>query len=255
MKDADAAWEALNAQIEHCQRCPRLVQWRGEVARVRRRAYRDWDYWGRPVPGFGDRQARVLVVGLAPGAHGANRTGRMFTGDASGDFLYAALHRAGFANQPTATHRGDGLALRDMYITAVVRCVPPKNRPTAAEVRACLPYLATEVRLLQPTLRVAVALGRIAWDGLLRVYREHLGYTQLPRLPFGHAVVYPSPGPGLPAFVASYHPSRQNTQTGRLTPAMFDAVWQAVRQMLGDQPARASQQEAEAGRGPLSNPG
>jgi len=233
------AWEALHQQVLACRRCERLVRWREEVARTKRRAYRDWEYWGRPVPGFGDPQARVLVVGLAPGAHGANRTGRIFTGDASGDFLYAALHRAGFASQPTATHRDDGLTLHDMYITAVVRCVPPKNRPTAAEIRACLPYLAAEVRLLQPTLRVVVALGRIAWDGILRVYREHLGYTQLPRLPFAHAAVYPRPAEGLPAFVASYHPSRQNTQTGRLTPEMFDTVWQRVRALLAEPSATA----------------
>ncbi len=232
MNPASPDWDALHAQVLACRRCPRLVAWREEVARVKRRAYRDWDYWGQPVPGFGDPQARVLVVGLAPGAHGANRTGRMFTGDGSGDFLYPALYRAGFASQPTATHRGDGLTLRDMYITAVVRCVPPKNKPTAAEIRACLPYLAAEVRLLQPTLRVVVALGRIAWEGILRAYREHLGYTQLPRWPFAHAAVYPPPAEGLPTFVASYHPSRQNTQTGRLTPAMFDAVWQAVRRVL-----------------------
>ncbi len=225
------AWAELEAQIVACRRCPRLVAWREEVGRVKRRAYRDWTYWARPVPGFGDRQARVLVVGLAPGAHGANRTGRMFTGDASGDFLYPALHRAGFASQPNSTHRGDGLTLHDMYITAVVRCVPPKNRPTGAEIRACLPYLAAEVHLLQPTLRVVVALGRIAWEGILRVYREHLGYTHLPRLPFAHAAVY-RPEPALPTFIASYHPSRQNTQTGRLTPAMFARVWQLAQKAL-----------------------
>ena len=231
MSPTDDPWDALHAQVVACERCPRLVQWRAEVARTKRRAFRAWDYWGRPVPGFGDPRARVLVVGLAPGAHGANRTGRMFTGDASGDFLYPALHRAGFASQPNATHRDDGLTLRDMYITAVVRCVPPKNRPTAAEIRACLPYLATEVRLLQPTLQVVVGLGRIAWEGIQRVYREHLGYTQLPRMPFAHAARY-RPAPNLPTFIASYHPSRQNTQTGRLTPAMFDRVWTLVREAL-----------------------
>lgn len=223
-------WDDLERRILACRKCPRLVAWREEVARVRRRAYRDQAYWGRPVPGFGDRQARVLVVGLAPGAHGANRTGRMFTGDASGDFLYPALYRAGFANQPESRHREDGLALKDMYITAVCRCVPPKNRPTAEEIRNCLPYLAEEIRLLGPRLRVVVALGRIAFHGVLRVYREHLGHP-VPRLAFGHSVVHRL-GPDLPWLVASYHPSRQNTQTGRLTPEMFDQVWETVRRLL-----------------------
>ncbi len=229
-------WQDLHRRVLACRACPRLVAWREEVARTKRRAYRNWEYWGRPVPGFGDPRARVLVVGLAPGAHGANRTGRMFTGDASGDFLYPVLHRFGFANQPTATHRQDGLVLRDMYISAVVRCVPPQNKPTAAEIRTCLPYLATEIRLLQPTLRVVVGLGRVAWQGIQRVYRHHLGHATLPRLPFAHAAVY-RPSPNLPAFVASYHPSRQNTQTGRLTPAMFAAVWQQVRDLLAEEPA------------------
>ncbi len=225
-------WAELEQRILSCRRCPRLVAWREEVARTRRRAYRDQEYWGRPVPGFGDRRARVLVVGLAPGAHGANRTGRMFTGDASGDFLYPALYEAGFANQPTSRHREDGLALRDMYITAVCRCVPPKNRPTATEIRACLPYLAEEIRLLEPYLRVVVALGRIAFQGVLRVYREHLG-RDVPRFPFAHAGVYRL-GEDLPWLVASYHPSRQNTQTGRLTREMFAQVWKKVRDLLGE---------------------
>ncbi len=226
----DAQWQHLEARILACRRCPRLVAWREEVARRKRRAYQDQEYWGRPVPGFGDREARVLVVGLAPGAHGANRTGRMFTGDASGDFLYPALYEAGFASQPDSRHRDDGLQLTDMFITAVCRCVPPKNRPTAEEIRNCLPYLAEEIRLLGERLRVIVALGRIAFDGVLRVYREHLGHP-VPRLSFAHAARY-SLGPGLPVLIASYHPSRQNTQTGRLTRAMFRAVWEQVRREL-----------------------
>lgn len=224
------AWQALDARIVQCRRCPRLVAWREEVARVKRRAYREQEYWGRPVPGFGDRRARVLVVGLAPGAHGANRTGRMFTGDSSGDFLYRALYEAGFANQPESQHRSDGLRLRDMYITAVCRCVPPKNRPVAEEIRNCLPYLAEEIRLLTPYLRVIVALGRIAFEGVLRVYREHLGFA-VPRLTFAHGTVS-SLGTGLPVLVASYHPSRQNTQTGRLTREMFASLWQQVRHLM-----------------------
>lgn len=221
-------WQELEAEVVSCRKCPRLVAWREEVARTKRRAYRDWDYWGRPVPGFGDPNARVLVVGLAPGAHGANRTGRMFTGDGSGDFLYPALYRAGFANQPTATHRGDGLTLRDMFITAVVRCVPPKNKPTAKEIATCLPYMAREIALL-PHLKVVVCLGRIAFDWTLRLYRQ-MGHD-IPRLAFAHGAVY-SPGNGLPYIIASYHPSRQNTQTGRLTVEMFDSIWQKVRDLL-----------------------
>ncbi len=222
------AWKELEEEIVRCRKCPRLVAWREEVARTKRRAYRDWTYWGRPVPGFGDRNARVLIVGLAPGAHGANRTGRMFTGDGSGNFLYPALYRAGFANQPTASHRGDGLELRDVFITAVVRCVPPKNKPTAQEIATCLPYMGREMDLL-PRLRVIVALGRIAFDGTLRLLRQR-GH-EIPRLSFAHGRVYEL-GEGLPYLVASYHPSRQNTQTGRLTQEMFDRVWQTVRALL-----------------------
>ncbi len=221
-------WERLEQEIISCQKCPRLVAWREEVARKKRRAYREWVYWGRPVPGFGDRKARVLIVGLAPGAHGANRTGRMFTGDGSGDFLYPALYRAGFASQPTATHREDGLTLHDVFITAVVRCVPPKNRPTAQEIATCLPYMGREIDLL-PRLQVIVTLGRIAFEWTLRLYRER--GLDLPRLPFAHGAVYPL-GPGAPTLVASYHPSRQNTQTGRLTREMFDAVWSKVKELL-----------------------
>ncbi len=221
--------EQLEQDVVACRACPRLVAWREEVARTKRRAYQEWTYWGRPVPGFGDPQAQLLVVGLAPGAHGANRTGRMFTGDGSGDFLYAALYRAGFANQPQATHREDGLVLRDCYITAVVRCVPPQNRPTAEEIANCRPFLMRELCLL-PRIRVILALGHIAFQGLLRAYRE-MGHT-IPRLDFRHGHVYPLPD-GLPVLVASYHVSRQNTQTGRLTAEMFDQVLATVRTHLG----------------------
>jgi uracil-DNA glycosylase len=221
-------WQQLISHITACSRCPRLVDWRNEVARTRRKAYRDWQYWGRPVPGFGDTQARVLAVGLAPGAHGANRTGRMFTGDGSGEFLYSALHRAGFANQASSHHREDGLALHDIYISAVCRCAPPGNKPTPAEIDSCLPYLEREITLLSQ-VQVIVALGRIAFDNILRIYRQKDNPKPIPK--FSHASVHPL-GEGLPWLVASYHPSRQNTQTGRLTPSMFDQVWSLVRELL-----------------------
>jgi uracil-DNA glycosylase len=228
MTDMKDMWSQLTSEITACNRCPRLVEWRNEVARMRRKAYRDWQYWGKPVPGFGDMQARVLVVGLAPGAHGANRTGRMFTGDGSGEFLYSALHRAGFANQPASHHREDGLALRDIYISAVCRCVPPGNKPAPYEISNCLPYLEREIALLSQ-VRVIVVLGRIAFDNTLRIYRQK-GF-RIPALKFSHASLYPL-GEGLPWLVSSYHPSRQNTQTGRLTPSMFDRVWALSREIL-----------------------
>ncbi len=234
MCDTADAWNNLTTEIVSCRRCLRLVAWREEVAQVKRRAYRDEAYWGRPVPGFGDPAARVLIVGLAPGAHGANRTGRMFTGDSSGDFLYAALHRAGFASQPTSRHRDDGLTLRDAYITAACRCVPPDNKPTAAELAACQPFLEREIALL-PNIRVVVALGRIAFEAVVRIYGGgRSGCSTISGLPppiFTHNAAI-ALGPGRPTLIASYHPSRQNTQTGRLTAEMFDAVWAQVRARL-----------------------
>jgi uracil-DNA glycosylase family 4 len=217
-------WSTLASTIAACRRCPRLVAWREEVARVKRRAYRDEVYWGRPVPGFGDPAARLLIVGLAPGAHGANRTGRMFTGDSSGDFLYAALHRAGFASQPTSSGRDDGLTLTDAYISAACRCAPPDNKPTPDELAACLPFLSAELVLL-PNIQVVVALGRIAFDAIRHAYSDLWPLTSaLWQTAFAHNTNI-SLDPRLPAVIASYHPSRQNTQTGRLTAAMFDAVW------------------------------
>lgn len=215
-----AELDALNAEIVACRACPRLVAWREEVARTKRRAYRDWEYWGKPVPGFGDPAARLLLVGLAPGAHGANRTGRAFTGDGSGVFLYAALHRAGFASQPDSTHRDDGLELIDCYITAVGRCVPPKNRPTAEELANCRPFLHRELALLS-NVQVVLVLGRIAFDGYLRALRE-MGW-EIPRLAFAHGAHHRLPE-GLPHLLCSYHPSLQNTNTGRLTATMMDEV-------------------------------
>jgi uracil-DNA glycosylase family 4 len=222
-------WSNLECSILSCRLCPRLVAWREETARVKRRAYRDEAYWGKPVPGFGAPDARVLIVGLAPGAHGANRTGRMFTGDSSGDFLYAALHRAGFASQPTSRGRDDELTLTDVYISAVCRCAPPDNKPTADELADCRPFLAAEITLLRD-IQVVVALGRIAFDAILRVY-AYQSHPILPQPLFAHNAVA-SLGDGLPMLVTSYHPSRQNTQTGRLTAEMFDDVWASVQRFL-----------------------
>jgi len=228
----DSAWEDLNQEIINCRLCPRLVEWREQVARQKRRAYQDWDYWGRPVPGFGDTQARLLVVGLAPGAHGANRTGRMFTGDGSGDTLFAALHRAGFANQATARHLDDGLTLTDAFITAVGRCAPPKNRPTAQELNNCRPYLVRELQLM-PQVQVIVALGQIAFNGCVRVLREEAGEKRS-GVKFGHGLHYPlaAPAGGPQHLITCYHPSRQNTQTGRLTQQMLDDVFKQARSLV-----------------------
>lgn len=216
----------LNEELVNCRKCPRLVAWREKVAQQKRRAYREWEYWGRPVPGFGDAAARLVIVGLAPGAHGSNRTGRMFTGDASGDFLYPALYRAGFATQPWAAHSQDGLELCGAYITAVCRCVPPQNRPLGEELENCLPYLQRELEILQP--EGIVALGRIAFEQVLR-----LAGCRVADYPFAHGAKYSLPGlPRTPWLLASYHPSQQNTRTGRLTAEMFDAIWEMARNLL-----------------------
>jgi uracil-DNA glycosylase len=222
--------EDLNSYLVTCRRCPRLVAWREHVAQVKRRAFRDWTYWGRPVPGFGDPRARLLVVGLAPAAHGSNRTGRVFTGDASGNFLYPALYRAGFANQPEATHAQDGLRLNDVYIAATCRCAPPDNKPTREEIETCRPYLLAELRMLK-NLRGIVALGQIGFDNVLAVFRS-LGY-EVGRPRFGHNAFHPL-GEGLPWLLSSYHPSQQNTQTGRLTEPMFDLVWETARKKISE---------------------
>jgi uracil-DNA glycosylase family 4 len=215
--------DALNAEVIACRKCPRLVEWRERVAREKRRAYRDWEYWGKPVPGFGDPQARVFVVGLAPGAHGSNRTGRQFTGDGSGDFLYAALYRAGFASQAASRSRDDGLTLIDLYTAPVCRCAPPDNKPLPQEMLNCQPYLLREIEIIRP--RVFVALGRIAFESIMRIYS-----VQYEKPGFAHNALHELPGGK--HLVCSYHPSRQNTQTGRLTPEMFDRVWQTVRSLL-----------------------
>ncbi|PWH16184.1 MAG: uracil-DNA glycosylase [Anaerolineae bacterium] len=217
-------WKELEEEILACRKCERLVAWREQVAATKRKAFREQLYWGKPVLGFGDYQAEMLIVGLAPGAHGANRTGRMFTGDSSGDFLYRALYKAGFSNQPNASHRDDGLQLRNVYISAVCRCVPPLNKPTPSEVRNCIPYLHREIALLH-NLRVVVALGRIAFEQVV----TYFGLS--PKPAFQHGGCYRG---GLPAItiLASYHPSRQNTQTGRLTEQMFDQIWAQAKSFL-----------------------
>jgi uracil-DNA glycosylase family 4 len=217
---------ALEDRITCCRLCPRLVAYREEVARTKKRAFLEEPYWGRPVPGFGDPRARVLVVGLAPGPHGSNRTGRMFTGDASGDFLFPALHRAGFCNRPVAAFRDDGLTLSQMFISAVCRCVPPGNKPAPGEIRNCLPYLAEELILLG-AVRVIVALGKIAYDASARLLAED---CRREKPAFGHGVEwraeYLREGKHIPVrIIASYHPSRQNTQTKLLSPEMFDRIW------------------------------
>jgi len=219
----------LHRAVIACQSCPRLVAWREQAAHEKRRAYRSDDYWGRPLPGWGDPAARLLIVGLAPAAHGGNRTGRMFTGDRSADVLFVSLHGAGFASQTTSRHRNDGLALTDAYITAAVRCAPPGNRPTPEELRACQPWLEQEVALL-PHVRVVVALGKIAFDAFLRVLAGQGIILPRPLPRFGHCVEHRLPG--APVLLASYHPSQQNTQTGRLTQEMLNAVFWRARELV-----------------------
>jgi uracil-DNA glycosylase len=211
--------EALERQVVDCRRCPRLVEWRERVAREKRAAYAGEDYWGRPVPGFGDPAAAVYVLGLAPAAHGGNRTGRVFTGDRSADWLYAAMHRTGFANQPMSISRDDGLRLDDAFVTAAVRCAPPANRPLPAERDNCLPYAARELELIRP--KVIVCLGAFAWDAACRL----LGLRPKPK--FGHGAEH-DPGEG-PVLLGTYHPSQQNTFTGKLTEPMLDAVFERAR--------------------------
>jgi uracil-DNA glycosylase family 4 len=222
--------DRLATDLQACRRCPRLVQWREQVARERRAAYSEEEYWGRPVPGFGDPGARLLVLGLAPAAHGANRTGRMFTGDRSGDFLYAALWRAGLASSPLSTSRQDGLELYGAWVTAVVRCAPPANRPEPAERDRCLGWAEREMRLL-PDVRAILCLGAFAWDGALRLRAALLGAPiPSPRARFAHGAELPGPGPAL---LGCYHPSQQNTFTGRLTEPMIDGVIGRARALAG----------------------
>jgi uracil-DNA glycosylase len=216
----------LNKRIADCVACPRLVTYRQAIAHEKRKQYRDWTYWGRPVPGFGDGSARLYVLGLAPAAHGGNRTGRVFTGDRSGDWLYEALHRYGFANQATSQHKRDGLTLSDCYIGATVRCAPPGNKPAPEEFEACRPYVREELRLLQ-NVRVVVVLGKIAFDHYLKASRGEGHRIPSPMPTFAHAAVYRMPW-GM-TLIGSYHPSQQNTFTGKLTRQMFHSVFRMAR--------------------------
>jgi uracil-DNA glycosylase family 4 len=226
---------ALDGAVSVCRACPRLVTWREEVAATRRAAFRDQEYWGRPVPGFGPSDARVGILGLAPAAHGGNRTGRIFTGDRSGDVLFAALYRAGLANQPTSVHRGDGLELINTRIFAAVRCAPPANKPTPAERDTCAPWLHRELTLIRPTLRVVVALGAFAWAGFWPTLRAAYGVPPpSPKPAFGHGASWQG-GPETPVLLGCYHVSQQNTFTGVLTPAMLDEVFARAKDFAGIQ--------------------
>jgi len=230
--DSARQLEALQRQVITCTRCPRLVRYCRKVAKEKRRMYRDWEYWGKPNPSFGDPKAELLILGLAPAAHGGNRTGRMFTGDRSGDFLYRHLYEAGFASQPTSVSRDDGLELRNCYITASLRCAPPKNKPLPSESRNCRPYLEAELRLLV-RVRAVLVLGRIAFDTYLRVVASRReDFPPRSTLKFAHGANFSLPG-GLPRLFCSYHPSQQNTQTGRLTPEMFQKVLVDIQKFLG----------------------
>jgi len=229
-----AALRALDREIVECRACPRLVEWREQVAAEKRASFRTDTYWGRPVPGFGDPRARVLVVGLAPAAHGANRTGRVFTGDRSGDFLYGSLHRTGFANQPTSVAADDGLELRDLYITAAVRCAPPANKPTPEERNACLPYFARELELLR-NVQVIVVLGAFAYEAVGRVLADAGSPLPTPRPKFTHRLEVPTPRA---VVLGCFHPSQQNTFTGKLTEPMIDEVFLRARALADGVPSR-----------------
>lgn len=229
LKTTEKRIDDLCQEIIRCRKCPRLVRYREAVAREKRAAFREWDYWGKPVPGFGDPRAQLLILGLAPAAHGANRTGRMFTGDRSGDFLYQALYRIGFANQPTSTHRGDGLELRNAYIAAAARCAPPDNKPLPEELANCRPYFERELDLIHP--EVILVLGSIAMRAYLGHLKDRGAIKGLAPFPFGHGVSYQL-GEGLPRLFASYHPSQQNTFTGKLTEEMLEKVLRDIRAFL-----------------------
>jgi uracil-DNA glycosylase len=229
MAEKSALLKILDEEIVACRRCPRLVEYRETVAREKRRAFREWTYWGKPVPGFGDARAQLLILGLAPAAHGANRTGRVFTGDRSGDFLYAALYKAGFANQPTSVRSGDGLQLKNAYIAATIRCAPPANKPLPSEIANCRSYLVRELDILQP--RAVLALGKIAWDAYLEILKQHGLIASRAAFHFAHGAEAELPGDGARLF-GVYHPSQQNTQTGRVTPAMYGQVLRRIRRFL-----------------------
>ena len=228
-----SALDVLNQDIIACKKCPRLVQYLADVAQVRRRAYRDWEYWAKPVPGFGDPKARLYLIGLAPGAHGANRTGRPFTGDKSGEFLYRVMYETGFASQPTSLSADDGLRLIDCYIGAAVRCAPPDNKPLPQEIRNCRPYLEEELADLK-NLRAVIALGRIAFDVYLGILQDQGIITRRSSFSFAHNKVHRT-GPDQPLLISSYHPSQQNTSTGKLTQKMLKAVFVRARSQFDAQ--------------------
>src|SRR5437763_1857171 len=229
MPEPSSALRVLNQEIVSCRKCPRLVKYREKVAREKRRAYRDCEYWGKPVPGFGDGQAQLLILGLAPAAHGANRTGRMFTGDRSGDFLYAALHKAGFANQPVSENREDGLRLENVYISATCRCAPPENKPLPSEILNCRAYLERELEILKP--KAVLALGKIAWDAYLEILKQRGAIASRSLYKFAHGAEAEMAA-GFTRLFGVYHPSQQNTQTGRVTPTMYAAVFRRIRRFL-----------------------
>ncbi len=225
-----SALSVLYNEVIACRRCPRLVDHCETIGREKRRAYMDWEYWAKPVPGFGDPNARLLILGLAPGAHGSNRTGRPFTGDKSGEFMYPVLHRVGFASQPNAERRDDGLQLIDAYITAAVRCAPPDNKPTPEEIAACAPFLDREIAALK-NLKVVVALGKIGFDAYLNYLKRQASLTGKKDYVFGHGAQYRMPN-GI-VLLASYHPSNQNTATGKLTERMFRQVFETAKKLIG----------------------
>ena len=229
MGDSAAQLQILNQEIVACRKCARLVKYRETVAQTKRRAFREWEYWGKPVPGFGDPDAELFILGLAPAAHGGNRTGRVFTGDRSGDFLYAALYKAGFANQPSSLHRDDGLKLKNAYVAAAVRCAPPANKPERRETLNCRPYLERELRILRP--HAVLALGKIAWDAYLEVLKQEGKIVSRAKFVFAHGAEEQPVSAG-PALFGVYHPSQQNTQTGRLTPAMYEKVLKRIQEFL-----------------------
>ncbi len=222
---------AIAEEVCNCRKCPRLVKYREKVAKEKRRAFRVWTYWGRGVPGFGDPRAQLFILGLAPAAHGGNRTGRVFTGDRSGDFLYKALYEAGFANQPTSLHRDDGLKLTGAYIAAAVRCAPPANKPLPGEILNCRQYLERELKILRP--KVVLALGKIAWDAYLEILKQEGKILSRAAYKFGHGAVAEF-SEGMPRLMGIYHPSQQNTQTGRVTEAMYAEQLRRVRKYLED---------------------
>jgi uracil-DNA glycosylase family 4 len=247
MAQKNSQLHALNEEIVGCRKCPRLVSYREKVAREKRRAFREWTYWGKPVPGFGDPHALLLILGLAPAAHGANRTGRMFTGDRSGDFLYAALHKVGFANQATSRHRDDGLRLKNAYLSATCRCAPPDNKPLPEELSNCRGYVEREIEIFKP--KAVLALGKIAWDGYLEILKQRGIIPSRAPYKFAHGAEAEMAA-GTPRLFGVYHPSQQNTQTGRVTPTMYAQVLRRIDRFLKEPAVNPRQPDAKCRRKP-----